>query len=137
MRKFSIYALIFAMPLFAGVKKTTLSGKVLSIEVDYCNKSMDYVLQAMLATKDKGVVNLHLAPKWYLHSRQIEIAVGSEIQAKVMVQPDATAMVLQLKINGKSYALRDTKGRPLWKAEPGSEDLFKTICKAPSTSSGG
>lgn len=126
-----------ALPLFAGGKKLTVSGKVMSVEEDYCGKSIDYVLHAMLATKDKGVVNLVLAPKWYLHQRQIEIKVGSEIEAKVLVQPDATALVVQIKTGGKSYALRDPKGRPLWKAEPGSEDLFKTICKGPTSNSGG
>lgn len=137
MRKILLLCVLAALPLVAGGKKLSVSGKVVSVEEDYCGKSIDYVLHAMLATKDKGVVNLVLAPKWYLHQRQIDIKVGSEVEAKLLVQPDATALVVQLKTGGKSYALRDPKGHPLWKAEPGSEDLFKTICSAPNKNSGG
>ncbi|AFM11283.1 hypothetical protein [Turneriella parva] len=137
MKRISFLILLLTLPLLAVGKKLSVSGKVVSVEEDYCGKSMDYVLHAMLSTKDKGVINLHLAPKWYLLQRQIDIKIGSEIEAKLLVQSDATALVVQLKLSGKSYALRDPKGRPLWKAEPGSEDLFKTICSAPNKNSGG
>ncbi len=130
-------ALVLVLPLIAAGKKMTVIGKVVTVEEDYCGKSMDYVLHAMISTADKGMVNLHLAPKWYLHARKIEIKVGQDIEAKLLVQSDATALVVQLKTGGKSYALRDPKGRPLWKAEPGSEDLFKTICSAPLKTNGG
>lgn len=137
MKKLLILGLWIVSSLNAGDKKATISGKILSIEEDYCNKSIDYVLHAVLAVNGKEARNLVLAPKWYLHAHQIDLKIGTEIQATVLQQPDGSALVLQLKIAGKTFSLRDAKGRPLWKAEPGSEDLFKTICKAAAPSPGG
>lgn len=137
MMKTMLLAILVALPLAAGGKPLTVAGKVATVEEDYCGKSIDYVLNAAIATKENKVINLVLAPKWYLLSRQIDIKVGTELEATVLMQSDGTALVIQLKLGGKTHPLRNAKGRPLWKAEPGSEDLFKTICSGPGKNSGG
>lgn len=105
-------------------------GTVLSTEEDYCGKSIDYVLQASLATEKRGNVILVLAPKWYLVRLKLQVRIGDKVEATVLRQPDGKLHVLSLKTHSKTYRLRNAKGEPLWKPEPGSEDLFKTICKA-------
>lgn len=55
--------LLLSLPLLAGPKSQTYSGLILSTEEDFCGKSVDYVLQASLATENRGNLVLVLAPK--------------------------------------------------------------------------
>ncbi len=129
MRKIFLYTLL-VLPLFAAGKSETLSGSILSTEEDFCGKSVDYVLQASLATESRGNLVLVLAPKWYMVRLKMQVKIGDKVEATGLRQSDGKFHVLTIKLGGKTFRLRDAKGRPLWKPEPGSEDLFKTICKA-------
>jgi hypothetical protein len=129
MRKL-LLLLLLSLPLLAGPKSETYSGTILSTEEDFCGKSVDYVLQASLATENRGNLVLVLAPKWYLLKLKLEIRVGDKIEATVLRKVDGKLHVLTIRTAGKTFRLRDAKGKALWKVEPGSEDLFKTICKA-------
>ncbi|MFZ5630887.1 MAG: hypothetical protein ACOY5B_17270 [Spirochaetota bacterium] len=129
MRKLLLLILL-SLPLLAGPKSETYSGTILSTEEDFCGKSVDYVLQASLATENRGNLILVLAPKWYLLKLKLEIRVGDKVEATVLRKVDGKLHVLTLKTGGKTFRLRDAKGKALWKPEPGSEDLYKTICKA-------
>jgi transcriptional antiterminator Rof (Rho-off) len=129
MRKL-LLLLLLSLPLLAGPKSETYSGTILSTEEDFCGKSVDYVLQASLATENRGNLVLVLAPKWYLLKLKLEIRVGDKIEATVLRKVDGKLHVLTIRTAGKTFRLRDAKGKALWKPEPGSEDLFKTICKA-------
>jgi transcriptional antiterminator Rof (Rho-off) len=129
MRKL-LLLLLLSLPLLAGPKSETYSGTILSTEEDFCGKSVDYVLQASLATENRGNLVLVLAPKWYLLKLKLEIRVGDKIEATVLRKVDGKLHVLTVRTAGKTFRLRDAKGKALWKPEPGSEDLFKTICKA-------
>ncbi|GAB4444341.1 MAG: hypothetical protein OHK0011_26440 [Turneriella sp.] len=122
--------ILLSLPLFAVAKSETYSGTILSTEEDFCGKSVDYVLQASLATENRGNLVLVLAPKWYLVRLKLDIKIGDKVEVNALRQTDGKFHVLTLKISGKTFRLRDPKGRPLWKPEPGSEDLFKSICKA-------
>lgn len=129
MRKI-FFCTLFVLPLFAAGKSETFSGTILSTEEDFCGKSVDYVLQASLATESSGNLVLVLAPKWYMVRLKMEIRIGDKVEATVLRQSDGKFHVLTMKVGGKTFRLRDAKGVPLWKPEPGSEDLFKSICKA-------
>jgi transcriptional antiterminator Rof (Rho-off) len=129
MRKL-LLLLLLSLPLLAGPKSETYSGTILSTEEDFCGKSVDYVLQASLATENRGNLVLVLAPKWYMLKLKLEIRVGDKIEATVLRNVDGKLHVLTIRTAGKTFRLRDAKGKALWKPEPGSEDLFKTICKA-------
>lgn len=129
MRKF-LLLILCSLPLLAAAKSETYSGTILSTEEDFCSKSVDYVLQASLATEQHGNLVLVLAPKWYMARLKMDIRIGDKAEATVLRQTDGRFHVLTLKVGGKTFRLRDAKGRPLWKPEPGSEDLFKSICKA-------
>jgi len=50
MRKIFLCTL-FVLPLLAAGKSETFSGTILSTEEDFCGNSVDYVLQASLATE--------------------------------------------------------------------------------------
>jgi hypothetical protein len=129
MRKLLLW-ILFSAPLLAAPKSETYSGTILSIEEDFCGKSVDYVLQASLATENYGNLVLVLAPKWYLVRQKWEVKIGDKVEVHVLRQAEGKFHVLTLKSKGKTFRLRDANGKPLWKPEPGSEDLFKTICKA-------
>lgn len=121
---------VLCLPLLAAQKSETYKGTILSIEEDFCGKSVDYVLQAGLATADRGNVVLVLAPKWFMVRQKLEIRIGDKAEVSVLRQNDGKFLVLTYSNAAKTYRLRDANGRPLWKPEPGSEDLFKSICKS-------
>lgn len=129
MRKLLLGTML-CLPLLAVPKSETYRGTILSTEEDFCGKSVDYVLQAGLATADRGNLVLVLAPKWFMLRQKFEIHIGDKVEVSVLRQNDGKFHVLTYSSGGKSYRLRDAKGKPLWKPEPGSEDLFKSICKA-------
>lgn len=129
MRKL-LLLIVLSLPLFAGTRSEIFSGTILSTEEDFCGKSVDYVLQASLATENRGNIVLVLAPKWYMLRLKMEIKIGDKVETTVLRQADGKFHVLALKAGARTFRLRDAKGRPLWKPEPGSEDLFKSICKA-------
>lgn len=131
-----LYVLVMVAAIAAIPKKTSVTGKIMTVDENYCGKSVDYVIHAMLAVSGKDPLNLVLAPQWYLHTKHIELKLATELTATILPQADGSALVVQLTIAGKTHSLRDAKGRPLWKAEPGSEDLFKTICRAPGSKNG-
>lgn len=128
MRKFLLMA-VLALPIGAIPKSETYAGTILSTEEDFCGKSIDYVLKASLATETRGNLILVLAPKWYLVRLKLEIKIGDKVEVTVLRKDDGKFHVLTLLSGGKTFKLRDAKGRPLWKPEPGSEDLYKTICQ--------
>lgn len=129
MRKLALL-LLFVPALVAGPKSETYRGVILTTEEDFCGKSADYVLQASVTTEKQGTLVLVLAPKWFLLRLKLDVRIGDKVEVTALRQPDGTLQVLTLKSKGATYRLRDAGGRPLWKPEPGSEDLFKSICKA-------
>jgi hypothetical protein len=130
MKKLISFALLCVLPVFAAPKTELFRGKILSVEEDYCSKSVDYILRATLASENQDTLTLALAPKWYLHSRQIEIRIGADAEVRAFKDHDGIYHVTNIKLGKKLYVLRDKNGKPAWKAQPGSEDLFKNICKA-------
>lgn len=116
--------------LFAAPKTELYSGTVLSVDEDYCGKSADYLLRMTLVTGTGVNAALVLAPKWYLHTRKIEIRTGDKVEVNAIRSEEGTTDVISIKIGPKTHQLRNAKGRPLWKPETGSEDLIKNICKA-------
>ncbi len=129
MKRLIIFSLFCVLPVFTAPKTELFRGKILSVEDDYCSKSADYVLQAALASEKQGTLMLALAPKWYLHTRKIEIRIGADAEVRAFRHSDGVYHVINIKLGNKVYVLRDKEGQPVWKAEPGSEDLSKTICK--------
>lgn len=130
-----IQALIFLLilPLGAAPKTEIYSGTVLAVDEDYCGRSADYLLRMTLVTGSGVNVALVLAPKWYLHTRKIEIRTGDKAEVKALRSAEeGTLDVITIKIGGKTHMLRDAKGKALWKPEAGSEDLIRNICKANS-----
>lgn len=128
-----IQALLFLLilPLGAAPRTETYSGTVLVVDEDYCGKSADYLLRMTLVTGSGVNVSLVLAPKWYLHTRKIEIRSGDKVEIKAMRSvEEGTLEVITIVIGGKKHTLRDAKGKALWKPEPGNEDLIRNICKA-------
>ncbi len=135
-----IRALLFllVLPLGAAPKTEIYSGMVLAIDEDYCGRSADYLLRMTLVSATGVNVVLVLAPKWYLHKRNIEIRSGDKVEVRAIRSPEeGTLDVITIKVGGKTHALRDTKGKALWKPEPGSEDLIRNICKANSPGKSG
>lgn len=131
MRVFVALAIVALLPLSAAPKTETYAGTVLAIDEDYCGRSADYLIRMTLVSGSGVNVALVLAPKWYLHTRKIEIRTGDKVEVKAIRSADeGTLDVISIKIGQKTHTLRDAKGKALWKPEPGSEDLFKSICRA-------
>jgi hypothetical protein len=123
-----ITLLLLLGPLFAAHKAEVYRGKIISIDEDYCNKDIDYILMATLVSKKHGTLRLALAPKWYMHRHKIEIRIGDEIEVRSLPQHDGMLHAITVNVRGKEYVLRDETGKPVWKHEPGSEDLLKNLC---------
>ncbi|MFO1526008.1 MAG: hypothetical protein U1F16_08545 [Turneriella sp.] len=122
--------LLAILPLAAAPKAEQFSGTVLAVDEDYCSHTADYLVRMTLTTTTGVNVTLVLAPKWYLHKNKIEFRTGDKIETTVQRQSDGTLHVITIKTGGKTIRIRSDAGRPLWKPEPGSEDLFKSLCKA-------
>ena len=130
--------LLILLPVFAAPKTELYSGTVLAVDEDYCGKSADYLLRMTLVTGSGVNVALVLAPKWYLHTRKIEIRTGDKAEVRALRSAaEGTLEVITIKIGGKTHSLRDAKGKALWKPEPGSEDLIRNICKVNSPGKSG
>ena len=130
MKQFQALLFLLILPLSAAPKTETYSGTVLNVDEDYCGRSADYLLRMTLVSNSGVNVVLVLAPKWYLHTRKIEIRTGDKVEVKAQRSAEeGTLEVLNIKIGGKTHTLRDGKGKAVWKPEPGSEDLIRNICK--------
>ena len=129
MQRIAPVLVFLLVPLFAVPQPEMLKGTILSVDEDYCGKSADYLLRAVLSTGARENAILVLAPKWYLHSRKIEIKAGQRAEVRAIRAEDKTYEVITIKIGKNNYILRDGKGKPVWQGEPGNEDLFKSICR--------
>lgn len=131
MKKYASLVFFFVLlPLAAAPKTELYSGTVLAVDEDYCGRSADYLLRMTLVSGSGVNVVLVLAPKWYLHTRKIEIRTGDKAEVRALRSADeGTLDVITIKIGGKTHTLRDAKGKALWKPEPGSEDLIRNICR--------
>lgn len=130
MRLIGIFLMgILAQSLFAASRVEIITGTILATEEDFCGKAVDYVLNAALASEQYGHVIIVLAPKWYLVQQKLEIRKGDKVEITAS-RHDGKWHVITIKKDGRLYKLRDHRSKPLWKPEPGSEDLFKNICKA-------
>jgi hypothetical protein len=65
-----------------------------------------------LDTTDESYL-LHVGPRDYLESKKIPIEEGEAVSVEGF-QKDSDVAVVSMAVDGKTYALRDADGMPLW-----------------------
>lgn len=109
---------------FADVAPTMVSGRIVDIDViSACSGQADLVVLTIKAPKEDGApekqISAYLAPNSYLMQHKLHFALGDDVEITgVSVASDDGAMrvtATQVSKAGRSLALRDRNGRPLWK----------------------
>jgi hypothetical protein len=94
----------------------TISGTVEAINRIRPAKGMSYGIHVLVKT-DKGSVDVHLGPQWYIENQDVKIEPGDEIQVKgsrVIYQNALTLIAAQVTKGNSVLVLRDDAGVPVW-----------------------
>jgi hypothetical protein len=94
----------------------TLSGTVESVDKVTPMKGMHSGIHLALKT-DKGIVDVHLGPEWYIERLDTKIQKGDEIEVKgsrVTIAGKSAIIAAEVKKGDNVLVLRDTNGIPAW-----------------------
>jgi hypothetical protein len=97
---------------------TTVKGGVVSLGTLPPKTTVAGALRSAVLKTDQGDITVFLAPDWYLAEQQVSLKAGDEVEATgskiTMGKQGAAIIVKDLKAGGKSIALRDNEGTPIW-----------------------
>jgi hypothetical protein len=94
----------------------TLSGTVESVDKVTPMKGMHSGIHLTLKT-DKGIVDVHLGPEWYIERLDTKIQKGDDIEVKgsrVTIAGKPAIIAAEVKKGDNVLVLRDTNGIPAW-----------------------
>jgi hypothetical protein len=94
----------------------TLSGTVESVDKVTPMKGMHSGIHLALKT-DKGIVDVHLGPEWYIERLDTKIQKGDDIEVKgsrVTIAGKPAIIAAEVKKGDNVLVLRDTNGIPAW-----------------------
>jgi hypothetical protein len=94
----------------------TLSGTVESVDKVTPMKGMHYGIHLTLKT-DKGTVDVHLGPEWYIERQDAKIEKGDTIEVKgsrVSIAGKPAIIAAEVKKGDSTLVLRDANGIPAW-----------------------
>lgn len=102
---------------------TTVKGTVASLgTLPPKSKAKTAMRSAVLKTQ-QGDIALFLVPDWYLEEQKVSLKAGDEVEvtgSKVTMgkDPKPSIIVKDLKVGGKSVAIRNDRGVPVWLVKP-------------------
>jgi hypothetical protein len=95
-------------------------GKVTQVLTESLEGGMHPGMAAVMDTKARGQVYVHLGPVWYLERQEFELNPGDEVQVKGMceTEKDGRLRVIAYELIKGDHVLhlRDSEGRPNWEA---------------------
>lgn len=94
----------------------TVSGEVMSVQQMTPMKGMGPGVHLTLKT-DKGSIDVHLGPAWYIERQDTKIAAGDKIQVKgsrITYQGKPAIIAAEIHKGDELLVLRDANGIPMW-----------------------
>jgi hypothetical protein len=94
----------------------TIKGTVEAVNRIRPAKGMSYGIHVMVKT-DKGSVDVHLGPQWYIENQDVKIEPGDDVEvrgSRVIYQNAPTLIAAQVTKGGSVLVLRDDAGAPVW-----------------------
>ena len=94
----------------------TVSGAVTSVQQMTPMKGMGPGVHLTLKT-DKGTVDVHLGPAWYIERQDIKIAAGDKIEVKgsrITYHGKLAIIAAEIHKGDEVLVLRDANGIPMW-----------------------
>lgn len=96
----------------------TLSGTIVDVQSFTPGKGISNGLHVTLKT-DKGTVDVHLGPAWFLDNQDIELNAGDavSVEGSRVTFGNASAIIAARIVKGDdTLVLRDRDGTPVWNA---------------------
>lgn len=106
-------------PLVGVCKPMKVTGKISRVFTESLAEDMYPGMALILDTKDKGKVQVHLGPVWFLERQEFELQPGQEatVQGICVEEGKTTRLVAShLEVGDHVLILRDLEGRPVWEA---------------------
>ena len=100
-------------------KIETLNGKVVSVDTYPSQRGNSEGIHLILKT-GKELVEVHLAPSWYLEKQNFEIVAEDKIAITgSRINPNGRREIIasQIKKGNEILRLRDENGFPLWRGD--------------------
>jgi hypothetical protein len=94
----------------------TVSGEVTSVQQMTPMKGMGPGVHLALKT-DKGNLDVHLGPAWYIERQDIKIAAGDKIEVKgsrITFEGNPAIIAAEVRKGDEVLILRDANGVPMW-----------------------
>ncbi len=94
----------------------TITGTVESVDKVTPMKGMYSGIHIALKT-DKGSMDVHLGPEWYIERLDTKIEKGDKIEVKgslVTISGKSTIIAAEVKKGDSTLVLRDSAGIPAW-----------------------
>ncbi len=107
--------------MFDPNKIETIYGTVEKIDITMPHKMMSHGVYIDLKT-DKGVVQVHLGPVWYIERLDFEINSGDQLEVKgspAVINGKQSLIAAEVKKGNDLLILRDIHGVPVWSRSGG------------------
>ena len=102
--------------IFNPATVETVSGTVASIDKVTPMRGMHSGIHLTLKT-DKGLVDVHLGPEWYIERQDTKIQKGDALEVKgsrVTISDKLAIIAAEVKKGDSVLILRDSNGVPAW-----------------------
>lgn len=117
-------AIMTLIRLYNPETVTTVKGQVASLGTLPPHTQVVGALRTAILKTEQGDITAFLAPDGYLEEHKGVLKAGDEVEvtgSKVTVGKQGPAIIVKdLKVGGKSIALRDAEGLPIWMGPPAS-----------------
>ena len=111
-------AMMMLVRLYNPQTVTTVKGQVVSLGTLPPKTTVTGALRSAVLKTEQGDITVFLAPDWYLAEQKVSLKAGDEVEvtgSKVTMGTARPAIIVKdLKVGGKSIALRDDGGAPIW-----------------------
>ncbi len=95
----------------------TIEGQVVEVDEVAPMRGMSSGVHVVLKT-EKGAVDVHLGPAWYLDHQDTQLAVGDRVEvrgSRIEVGGKPAVVAAEVKKGGETLQLRDAHGLPVWR----------------------
>ncbi len=95
----------------------TISGEVSEIHRVAPLRGMSEGLHALVRT-EKGIIEVHLGPAWYLDHQDTQLAIGDRVEvrgSRVRLEGKPVLVAAQIRKGQATLQPRDDAGVPLWR----------------------
>ncbi|MCX8083899.1 MAG: hypothetical protein N3C60_03160 [Calditerrivibrio sp.] len=102
--------------MFDPNKIETVFGTVEKIDITTPHKMMSHGVYIVLKS-DKGLLDIHLGPQWYIERLDFDLKAGDQIEVKgtpIMMMGKPSIIAAEIKKGEELLILRDINGIPVW-----------------------